>query len=194
MVALQSFLSYNKNIPIRIEFATQAMFYFLTIIMMVAASYYLLRTIKSIFGIKNHSFKNEVNQVRVALLIFAVCYTIRVIRNTLVVIYWTPCFTVHRDLTTNFVNTLFYLISDWFAILAMLSVHHNNYKERPADDRSKTNSVSAILSPPSSSYVSISTNRRNSEILSNKAEYEEIEKIEYVDFDAIARLRQSVQV
>jgi hypothetical protein len=76
----------------------------------------------------------------------------------------------------------------------MLSVHHNNYKERPADDRSKTNSVSAILSPPSSSYVSISTNRRNSEILSNKAEYEEIEKIEYVDFDAIARLRQSVQV
>lgn len=172
MVALQSFLSYNKNIPIRIEFATQALFYFLTIIMMIAASYVLLRTIKSIFGLENHSFKNEVNQVRVALLIFAVCYTFRVIRNTLVVIYWTPCFTVHRDLTTNFVNTLFYLISDWFAIFAMLSVHHNNYKEMPADDRSKANSVSAILSPPSSNYVSISTNRRNSEFLSIKTESE----------------------
>jgi hypothetical protein len=138
VVALQSFLSYNKNIPIRVEFATQAMFYFLTIIMMGAASYNLLKTIKSIFGLENHSFKNEVNQVRVALLIFAVCYTVRVIRNTLVVIYWTPCFTVHRDLTTNFVNTLFYLISDWFAIFAMILVHHNNYKERPADERSNS--------------------------------------------------------
>lgn len=38
VVALQSFLSYNKNIPIRVEFASQAMFYFLTIIMMFAAS------------------------------------------------------------------------------------------------------------------------------------------------------------
>ena len=80
--------------------------------------------------------------MRVALVIFAVCYTIRVIRNLLVVIYWTPCFTVHRDLTTNFLNTIFILSSDWFAILAMLIVHHINYKERPLVETSKASESS----------------------------------------------------
>ncbi len=51
-----------------------------------------------------------------------------------------------------------------------------------------------MLSPPSSNYVSIGTNRRNSEVLSIRTEYQEAEKIEYVDFDAIARLTQSVHV
>ena len=45
VVALQSYFSFDQEIPIRVEFGTQAMFYFLTIIMMAAASVNLLNTI-----------------------------------------------------------------------------------------------------------------------------------------------------
>ena len=129
VVFLQSFISFNKTIPIRVEFATQALFYFITIIMMAIASFNLLKTISNIFGLNNTAFLNEISQVKYALVIFTVCYSLRVIRNSLVVYFWSPCFTVHRDLTTNFVNTIFYIISDWFAIFAMLRVHHHNYSK-----------------------------------------------------------------
>lgn len=127
VVILQSYISFTRSISIRVEFGTQALFYLLTIIMMAVASYVLLQTIKTIFGVENASFKKEIKEVKNALTVFAVCYLIRVIRNTLYVIYWKPCYTVHRDLLTNFVNIIFYLISDWFAIYAMLMVHHKNF-------------------------------------------------------------------
>jgi len=60
VVFLQSFISYNKTIPIRVEFATQAFFYFITIIVMAIASFNLLKTISSIFGLNNTAFLNEI--------------------------------------------------------------------------------------------------------------------------------------
>jgi len=103
---------------------------------MATASFILLKTIEKMFGLKNHAFMNEIREVRTALIIFAVCYTIRVIRNSLFVYFWEPCFTVHRDLLTNFVNTIFYFISDWFAIFAMLNVHHKNFNTKPELEKS----------------------------------------------------------
>jgi UDP-N-acetylmuramyl pentapeptide phosphotransferase/UDP-N-acetylglucosamine-1-phosphate transferase len=61
VVALQSYISFDEDISIRIEFGTQAMFYFLTIIMMAVATVNLLNTIKKIFGLENNSLKKEVS-------------------------------------------------------------------------------------------------------------------------------------
>jgi hypothetical protein len=60
VVFLQSFISFNKTIPIRVEFATQAFFYFITIVVMAIASFNLLKTISSIFGLNNTAFLNEI--------------------------------------------------------------------------------------------------------------------------------------
>jgi len=60
VVALQSWISFDKDISIRIEFGTQAIFDLFTIIMMVIASYNLFKTIERFFGTGNNSFRTEV--------------------------------------------------------------------------------------------------------------------------------------
>jgi len=65
--------------------------------------------------------------VKTALLVFTFAYSLRVVRNTIVTIFWAPCFPVHRQLTTNLVNLVFYLLSEWVAMFFMLRVHHRNY-------------------------------------------------------------------
>ena len=47
------------------------------------------------------------------------------------------------------------------------------------------------MSPLSSS---INSDRRNSEVFSNKLDAEETEKIDYVDLDTLVRAKQSVSV
>lgn len=61
VVVLQSFISYARQIPIRVEFGTQAFFYFITIIVMAIASFKLLKTINNIFGLNNTAFLNEIS-------------------------------------------------------------------------------------------------------------------------------------
>lgn len=60
-------------------------------------------------------------------MVFAFAYSFRVLRNAFVTIFWVPCFPVHRQLTTNFVNLIFYIMSDWIAIFFLLRVHDKNY-------------------------------------------------------------------
>ena len=93
----------------------------------------LINLIRSLFGDNNSAFDAEIKQVKRALFVFAFAYSLRVIRNTLVTIYWAPCFPVHRQLTTNLVNLIFYILSDWIAIFFMLKVHSKNYSAKPAE-------------------------------------------------------------
>lgn len=108
--------------------------------------------------------------MRLVLAMFGTCYTLRVIRNVLLVIYWGPCYTVHRDLTTNFLNTIFLLCSDGMAIFGILIVHHKNYKnptvEEPFTSESNEESENFTIKQPSltSQYSSsVNTARNDSE-------------------------------
>lgn len=128
-ISTQSFISFDPNISIRLEFGLQAFYYFLTLIVMVYVTHKLIQLIRKIFGDNNAAFDAEIRQVKNALLVFAFAYSLRVIRNSLVTILWEPCFPVHRQLTTNLVNLIFYLLSDWIAIFFMLRVHNKNYSD-----------------------------------------------------------------
>ena len=132
-ITTQSFISFDPNISVRLEFALQAFYYLLTLIAMIYFTRKLVLVIRSIFGNNNASFDSEILQVKRALVVFAFAYSLRVIRNTLVTIYWTPCFPVHRQLTTNLVNLIFYVLSDWIAIFFMLRVHSKNYSAKSQD-------------------------------------------------------------
>lgn len=129
-ISTQSFISFDPYISIRLEFGLQAFYYFLTLLAMIFFTRKLVLVIRKIFGDNNASFDAEIKQVKRALFVFAFAYSLRVIRNTLVTIYWYPCFPVHRQLTTNFVNLIFYLLSDWIAIFFMLQVHRINYSAK----------------------------------------------------------------
>ena len=95
-ITTQSFVSFDTNISIRLEFGLQAIYYFFTLFVMVIYTKKLIVLIRSIFGDNNSTFDAEIRQVKRALFVFAFAYSIRVIRNTLVTIYWAPCFAVHR--------------------------------------------------------------------------------------------------
>lgn len=90
----------------------------------------LIKLIRQIFGHNNANFDKEIKQVKIALFVFAFAYSLRVIRNTLVTIYWAPCFAVHRQLTTNLVNMIFYILCEWIAIFFMMQVHNKNYSAK----------------------------------------------------------------
>jgi hypothetical protein len=62
-----------------------------------------------------------------ALVIYAISFSIRVIRNTLVTIFWSPCFTVYSLLTTSLINVFFYILTDFIPIFFILRIHYKNY-------------------------------------------------------------------
>jgi hypothetical protein len=110
---------------------------------------------------------------------------------------------VHRDLTTNFVNTIFYIISDWFAILAMLRVHHHNYsKEKPSHEEANQSTKELdedftckeeSLMSRGSQATSVNYSHRDSYHFTDPIE--ECDGNEFIDIDlALTRARLSVAV
>lgn len=69
----------------------------------------------------------EIKQVYFALIIFAVSFIVRVIRNTVLVVIWDPCYTVNHLLFTSLFNLLFYIICDFVPVAVMLRMHQVNY-------------------------------------------------------------------
>jgi len=124
-------------------------------IVMTIFSNKLLSTIKRIFGSNNNAFKSQIKAIKIALIIFTCCYTLRVVRNTIVTIFWAPCFTIHRQLISDLTNIGFYFLSDWIAIYSMLKVHHKNFRIEDdkldedvmftADDRPRSGSIEETL-------------------------------------------------
>jgi hypothetical protein len=62
-----------------------------------------------------------------ALWIFGFSYVIRVIRNTVLVILWDPCYTVNYLFQTSSANFLFYILCDFVPVAIILKVHKANY-------------------------------------------------------------------
>jgi hypothetical protein len=75
------------------------------------------------FGTVNEALENEIRQVQWALLIFGFSFMIRVIRNTVLVFLWDPCYTVNHLVQTTVYNLVFYVLCDFIPVAFMLKMH-----------------------------------------------------------------------
>lgn len=122
-LTVQSIVSFSESITVRTEFATQAGLYFLTLCLIAACTTSLVKIIREMFGTVNEALENEIQQVQMALRIFAFSYVVRVFRNTILVLFWDPCFTVNNLIETSSLNLLFYVVCDFIPVAFMLRMH-----------------------------------------------------------------------
>lgn len=54
-------------------------------------------------------------------------FSLRVIRNVAIVIWWKPCYCVNNLTSTSIINALFYLLAEFLPCFIVIAYHQRNY-------------------------------------------------------------------
>ena len=137
-----SLVCFDNRISVRFEFCVQATDNFIVLATMISITKELIQQIRSVFGSDNQQFETEIKHMIIVLGINTISFSLRVIRNVVIVILWKPCYCVNQLTSTSIINAFFYLLAEFLPCFIVIAYHQRNYSSTNKKSGSENNDQS----------------------------------------------------